>query len=154
MEESNTPISEEVGVVKSAESPENPAETEKIEAGSDSGKKKKKKEKEVEDYLHNINVDQVLRETGLDMDGLCKLVGIDYQTVNRWKFGKDRNGNRPKYNAIVRLLRSGATTNTLFGVETPVAPSGPQKIVITDDLVAEMLARAGSILKSKQDEIK
>ena len=27
------------------------------------------------------------------------------------------NGSRPNYNAIVRLLRAGATTRTLFGVD-------------------------------------
>lgn len=154
MEENNIPISEEEDAVKGVESSGNTAETEKFVAETDSVKKKKKmKEKEVEDYLHNINVDQVLRETGLDMDGLCKLVGIDYQTVNRWKFGKDRNGNRPKFNAIVRLLRSGATTKTLFGVETPVAPSEPQRIVVTEDLLADMMLQAGTLLKKKNENM-
>lgn len=113
--------------------------------------KKRKKEKEIEDYLHKINVDQVLRETGLDMDGLCKLIGVDYQTVNRWKFGKERNGNRPKYNAIIRLLRHGATQKTLFGVDPPDSSSNSNKIVLTDDLVAEMLVRAGRMLEEKKD---
>lgn len=153
MEENNTLISEEEDAVKCVENSGNTAETEKVVAGTDSGKKKKKKEKEVEDYLHNINVDQVLREAGLDMDGLCKLVGIDYQTVNRWKFGKDRNGNRHKYNAIVRLLRSGVTTKTLFGVETPVAPSEPQRIVVTEDLLADMMLQAGTLLKKKNENM-
>lgn len=149
MEESK-PANSDAEVIESLhDDAVNPAETENVDADNETVKKKRKKEKEAEDYLHKINVDQVLRETGLDMDGLCKLIGIDYQTINRWKFGKDRKGNRPKYNAIIRMLRHGATTKTLFGVDTPSAPPEPQKIVLTDDLIAEMMVRAGDMLKKK-----
>lgn len=147
MDESNATILSSDNTEKASENTENPVNVDDAVAVG----KKKKKEKEIEDYLHKINVDQVLLETGLDMDGLCKLIGVDYQTINRWKFGKDRNGNRPKYNAIVRLLRHGATQKTLFGVENPVSSSEPNKIVLTDDLVAEMLVRAGRMLEEKKD---
>lgn len=71
-----------------------------------------------ESFLHEINVDAVLKETGMDLDELCKLINVDSQSIGRWNKPKAKAGNRPKYNAIVRLLRAGATTKTLFGVDT------------------------------------
>ena len=71
-----------------------------------------------ENFLHEINVDAVLKETGMNLDELCKLINVDSQSVGRWNKPKSKAGNRPKYNAIVRLLRAGATTKTLFGVDT------------------------------------
>lgn len=71
-----------------------------------------------ENFLHEINVDAVLKETGMNLDELCKLINVDSQSVGRWNKPKAKAGNRPKYNAIVRLLRAGATTKTLFGVDT------------------------------------
>jgi len=70
-----------------------------------------------ESFLHEINVDAVLKETGMDLDELCKLINVDNQSVGRWNKPKSKAGNRPKYNAIVRLLQKGATVETLFGVD-------------------------------------
>lgn len=70
-----------------------------------------------ESFLHEINVDAVLKETGMDLDELCKLINVDNQSVGRWNKPKSKAGNRPKYNAIVRLLQAGATVETLFGVD-------------------------------------
>lgn len=83
------------------------------------GKTPKEKEKKEagEGFLHDINQDRVLYETGLDMNGLCNLLGIDSQSVGRWDKKKENSGNRPKYNTLIRLLRAGATVETLFGVD-------------------------------------
>ena len=51
---------------------------------------------------------------------------------------KSKNGNRPKYNAAVRLLRAGATVETLYGVEykrpspPPTAEKSQDQITPTD----------------------
>lgn len=58
-----------------------------------------------------------MQETGLDISGLAELVNVDAQTIYRWAWDKARKGNRPKFNAMVRLLQKGATVETLFGVE-------------------------------------
>ena len=79
--------------------------------------KEKEKKEAVEGFLHDIDPDRVLYETGLDMNGLCNLLGIDSQSVGRWEKKKENSGNRPKYNNLIRLLRAGATTKTLFGVD-------------------------------------
>lgn len=83
------------------------------------GKTPKEKERKEagEGFLHDINQDRVLYETGLDMNGLCNLLGIDSQSVGRWDKKKENSGNRPKYNTLIRLLRAGATVETLFGVD-------------------------------------
>lgn len=52
------------------------------------------------------------------MSGLASLLDIEEQTISRWSKDKANNGNRPKYNAIVTLLRNGATNKTLFGVDS------------------------------------
>lgn len=70
------------------------------------------------EFLHKINVPKLLEETGLDISGLASLLDIDEQTINRWSKDKSNNGNRPKYNAIVRMLMKGATTETLFGIKS------------------------------------
>lgn len=53
----------------------------------------------------------------MDINGLAELVNVDVQTVYRWAWDKNKKGNRPKFNAMVRLLQKGATVETLFGVE-------------------------------------
>ena len=79
-----------------------------------------------ENFLHEINVDAVLKETGMNLDELCKLINVDSQSVGRWNKPKAKAGNRPKYNAIVRLLRAGATTKTLFGVDAATHQPAPE----------------------------
>ena len=76
-----------------------------------------KEKKPIEEYLHCIDVDKVLQELGLDMNGLCDMLNIDYQTINRWSWTKQKKGNRPKYNAIIRMLQKGASVKTLFGID-------------------------------------
>lgn len=83
-----------------------------------------------EEFLHCIDIGQLLRELNLDLESLCDWLGLDSQTVNRWSKTKEKNGNRPKFNAIVRMLRNGATTKTLFGIDT----SSVQKSSATDEL--------------------
>lgn len=75
------------------------------------------------EFLHKINVSKVLEESGLDISGLAKLIDVDEQTIRRWAWEKQKNGNRPKFNAMVRLLQSGVTVETLFGVEYEKAHS-------------------------------
>lgn len=76
-----------------------------------------KEKKPIEEYLHCIDVDKVLLELGLDMNGLCDMLNLDYQTINRWSWTKSKKGNRPTYNAVIRMLQKGASTKTLFGVD-------------------------------------
>lgn len=49
-----------------------------MDANSENKKVKKKAE---EEFLHIIDVDKILCETGLDLDGLCKLVKLDSQSA-------------------------------------------------------------------------
>ena len=95
------------------------------ELSGETEKNKGKKEAE-EGFLHEIDVNKVFIETGLDKNGLCKLLGVGGQSIEKKKKKKDNNGNRPKYNSIVRLLRAGATTETLFGVDSKPAPQLPE----------------------------
>lgn len=80
------------------------------------------------EFLHKINVSKVLEETGLDILGLSKLINVDSQSIYRWAWDKSKSGNRPKYNAIVRLLENGATVETLFGVDYKGKPKDGQSI--------------------------
>ena len=76
-----------------------------------------KKKKAEEELLHNIDLDALEKETNLSLDEIAALSRIkDPKNLGKWSQGKP-NGSRPNYNAIVRLLRAGATTKTLFGVD-------------------------------------
>ena len=110
---------------------------------------KKPVKKANEEYLHKINLNSLKVEMKMDLPEIARMAGITENGIYKWSWDKSRQGVRPSYNAIVRLLRNGATTKTLFGVDAPVAPSEPQKIVLTDDLIAEMMVRAGEMLKKK-----
>lgn len=69
------------------------------------------------EFLHKISVPKVLEETGLDIRGLSELIDVDPQSVYRWSWDKAKSGNRPKFNALIKMLEKGATVETLFGVE-------------------------------------
>lgn len=78
------------------------------------------------DFLHKIDLKALSIETGLSLEEIAKLAGInDPKNLSKWKQGKP-DGSRPKYNAIIRLLNNGATTKTLFGVDSPVNKIKPQ----------------------------
>lgn len=75
------------------------------------------KKKAEEELLHNIDLEALEKETNLSLDEIAALSKIkDPKNLGKWSQGKP-NGSRPNYNAIVRLLRAGATTKTLFGVD-------------------------------------
>lgn len=76
------------------------------------------KKKAEEELLHNIDLEALEKETNLSLDEIAALSRIkDPKNLGKWSQGKP-NGSRPNYNAIVRLLRAGATTKTLFGVDS------------------------------------
>ena len=82
------------------------------------------------DFLHKIDLKALSAETGLSLEEIAKIAGInDPKNLSKWKQGKP-DGSRPKYNAIVRLLKNGATTKTLFGVDCnnggPKPPDTPE----------------------------
>ena len=116
----------------------------------------KKNEKKVEEeFLHIIDVDKILLETELDIEGLCELVNLDSQTINRWGCKKSKNGNRPKYNAIIRMLKSGATVETLFGVEYKRAPRPTDeelKVQLTPTDLSWAFGEAMKLLQEKKDK--
>lgn len=73
-----------------------------------------------DDFLQKVNLDALQKETGLDIEGIGTFVHMkNPRGVYKWAKNKnDESGTRPSYNAIVRLLQKGATTKTLFGVDT------------------------------------
>ena len=85
-----------------------------------------KKKKAEEELLHNIDLEALEKETNLSLDEIAALSRIkDPKNLGKWSQGKP-NGSRPNYNAIVRLLRAGATTKTLFGVDTATHQPAPE----------------------------
>ena len=87
-----------------------------------------KKKKAEEELLHNIDLEALEKETNLSLDEIAALSRIkDPKNLGKWSQGKP-NGSRPNYNAIVRLLRAGATTKTLFGVDAATHQSAPEPV--------------------------
>lgn len=121
----------------------------------ENGENEKSKKKAEEEFLHVIDVDRILDETGLDLDGLCKLVNLDSQTINRWECKKSKSGGRPKYNAIVRMLRSGATVETLFGVDynkVTRRTDDESKAQLTPNDLSWAFGEAMKLLQEKKDK--
>lgn len=103
--------------------------------------------------MHKINVSKVLEETGLDMSGLKSLLDIEDQTIGRWEKDKAHKGNRPKYNAIIKMLKKGATVETLFGVDykpkKEVSKIPPVEELINTPQFQEELVKALKKLKEE-----
>ena len=71
-----------------------------------------------EDFLHQIDLDALKKEVGMNVDEIGALAKLKNSNgVYKWAKTSDNDGTRPSFNAIVRLLRAGATTKTLFGVD-------------------------------------
>lgn len=133
---------------------ESSTDSEDQENSCEDGKKtRRKKPKEV--FLARVNLDSLKKELGFStVEEIGSFVNLaNPKGAYNWAKEKDDHGTRPSWNAIVRMLQRGATTKTLFGVETPVAPSEPQRIVVTEDLLADMMLQAGTLLKKKNENM-
>lgn len=82
----------------------------------------------VDNFLHKIDLDALKKETGLTVDEIGALVEMkNPKGVYNWSKDQAIHGTRPSYNAIVKLLQAGASTETLFGVSSkPQQPAAGQ----------------------------
>lgn len=72
----------------------------------------------VDNFLHKIDLETLKKETGLTVDEIGALIEMkNPKGVYNWSKDQNNHGTRPSYNAIVKLLQAGATTETLFGVD-------------------------------------
>lgn len=78
--------------------------------------------------MHDIDVNSLKNELKMDVSDIAKLAEISENGVYKWSWDKSKNGTRPSYNAIVRLLRAGATTKTLFGVDAATHQPTPEPV--------------------------
>lgn len=69
-------------------------------------------------FLHRINVEALKKELKMDVPSIAKLAGISENGVYKWAWAKESHGARPPFNAIIKLLQAGASTETLFGVSS------------------------------------
>ena len=93
-----------------------------------------------EDFLHKIDLKVLQKETEIDS---AEDIGRFLQMKNpkgvyNWAKDKDIHGTRPSFNDVIRLLKKGATVETLFGVEYkgPIKPpvlGGPLPPEIAND---------------------
>ena len=93
-----------------------------------------------DDFLHKINVDELSKELNLSVEDIAVLAGIKHsKNLGKWAQSKP-DGSRPNYNALIKLLRAGATTKTLFGVEYKgnPAPQLPPEIANDPEHAAGM----------------
>jgi len=81
----------------------------------------------VDKFLHKIDLDALQKEVGMTIDEIGALIEMkNPKGIYNWAKGQDNHGTRPSYNALIRLLLAGATTMTLFGVDSPVSQIKPQ----------------------------
>lgn len=110
------------------------------------------KKKAEEELLHNIDLEALEKETNLSLDEIAALSRIkDPKNLGKWSQGKP-NGSRPNYNAIVRLLRAGATTKTLFGVDAAThQPAVPSEIARDSEFQEGLQAAMDAKIEAKVD---
>ena len=81
----------------------------------------------VDKFLHKIDLDALQKEVGKTIDEIGALIEMkNPKGIYNWAKVQDNHGTRPSYNALIRLLLAGATTKTLFGVDSPVNKINPQ----------------------------
>lgn len=68
-------------------------------------------------FLHKINLETLKKETGMSLEEIADMVVIGSKVVYKWQY-MHKDSSRPDYNALIRLLERGATTETLFGITT------------------------------------
>ena len=84
------------------------------------------------DYLHKIDVDKLAQELHVDVNGVALLAGIR-EARNLGKLAQSKpNGARPSYNALVKLLRAGATVEYKRPSPPPTAEKSQDQITPTD----------------------
>ncbi len=79
------------------------------------------------EFLHRINIEALKKELNLDVPSIAKLAGISENGVYKWAWPKESNGARPSFNAVIKLLQAGASTETLFGVSSK--PQQPASVL-------------------------
>lgn len=67
-------------------------------------------------YLHEINLEELKKETGLSHEEIAELASVGPKVVYKWQY-MHKDSSRPDYNTLIRLLEKGATVETLFGVD-------------------------------------
>ena len=79
-----------------------------------------------DEFLHGIDINVLKSELNMDVADIAKLAGISENGIYKWSWTKEKQGTRPSFNALVKLLEKGASTETLFGVSTntPAAKYG------------------------------
>ena len=80
-----------------------------------------------DEFSHDIDVNALKDELKLDVAGIAKLAGISENGVYKWAWAKESHGARPPFNAIIKLLQAGASTETLFGVSSK--PQQPASVL-------------------------
>lgn len=107
----------------------------------------------MDSFVHKIDFGKVLEETGLDMKALCARLGITRRVVNSWSKSKEDGGSRPDFNAVAVLLESGATVETLFGVEYKkmhrefIVPHSTQDVFSSPEFMTMVNAKIQEIKK-------
>ena len=102
------------------------------------------------DYLHKINLARLLSEIEMTKDELAELSG--YSRANnliKWEQSKDKGGTRPSYNTLVKLMQSGASAETLFGVKQSIRE---ENVILTDEELSRAFRRAADILNQSNKE--
>lgn len=108
------------------------------------------------DFLHNINLGDLQKEVNIDsVEG----IGTFLQMKNpkgpyNWAKDGATYGTRPSYNDIIRLLRRGATVETLFGVDykgkTKEGQSVPREFLDNPEFQEGIKLLVQDVLKSKE----
>ena len=64
-----------------------------------------------------VNIKAVMSETGLTFEQLAELAEMrNSKAIYKWAYDREKNGIRPTYETLAKLLEAGASVESLFGV--------------------------------------
>lgn len=102
------------------------------------------------DFLQKVNLEELKNELHTDLEGVAKIADVSTQTVYKWNRDKNKGGCRPTFDAVVNLLRSGASVESLFGVEYKAATKCVEvPVKLSDQEIIDGLQRALAALSKK-----
>lgn len=90
------------------------------------------------EYKHLIDIKKIQEETGLSVPEISEKISVTKSVIYKWSWPKYDGGCRPSYNAIIELLKLGASTETLFGVSVEQKVQQKEKKISHKEILSSL----------------
>ncbi|PBC75328.1 hypothetical protein SAMN02745108_02823 [Fibrobacter intestinalis] len=96
-----------------------------------------------------VNIKAVMSETGLTLEQLAELAEMrNSKAIYKWAYDREKNGIRPTYETLAKLLEAGASVESLFGVNYKAGEKIIEKELTPDDFMRGLKKALADLGKS------